>query len=321
MNSYTHEEYAKATARLILSDGFAPAAKRFLLEGHPQFTDSAALPDLVHEVALVVPGRPPFTELLRHGLSSFQHFQIYQRGYRWQDDPSLALGGTAETIAKVIGALAPLPGLGILIGAVADPQAATGALARVAGLRLTISESDPRPPFTGLSGATPMRDALAQQPGFPIGSFYFPSAASGCAFYARAAVHWASVGDLVNWRICAGYVMHLLQDCCAPHHVWGVLLFGHAEWEDAMQAAWHEVLAEVLADRSFGEHIGKAVRNELQFLTGITSVAELCEVNAAWTATRFGSAQELSECPGNVALRVSVRAVAASVRACEMMAQ
>lgn len=317
LNGATHVAYGKTVARLIVAHGFAPAAARFLTtpEERAPFIEACALPDLVHEVACNLPGAGPQTDLLGHGLSSFQHFQIFQRGYRWHDDPSLSLGDTAEAVAGLLAALAPLPGLGL----VADLASAASALARIAGLRISVSDSEPQPPVTGLLRDAPMRAALAQQPGFSIGTFCFPSAASGASFYGLASRRWADQGVATGWRRCAGYALHLVQDSCVPHHAWGVLLFGHADWEDALQAAWHETLTEVLEANLFEATIAKTVACDLTDVAGCLSLAELCEANAAWAVTRFGTAHHLEECPGDVALRVSIRAIAASVHACQLM--
>jgi hypothetical protein len=320
LNGYTHEEYAKAVARLIVSHGFAPGAARFLQEDRSEFIEAASLPDRVDEVACAVPGHGRVTSLLGHGMSSFEHFQAFQRGYRWVDDPSLSLGVAAEVAAKVLAALVPIPGLGLVAGAVADLASTSSALAKVGGFRISVNDSGIRPPLVDFVRDTPMRLAVAQQPGWSLGTFCFPSAASVASFYALAAQRWALVGSPTGWRSCAGYAVHLVQDCCVPHHAWGALLMGHSEFENNLQDAWHQTFAEVLEANLFASTIARAVEIELARMTSCCLVADLCEANAAWSVAKFGEAHELAECPGNVALAVSIRAVASSVRACELMA-
>jgi len=288
MNGPTHELYAKATALLILEHGFAPLARRWLLDGHPEFWTAASLPDQVHEVACDVPAEGLRTELLGHNLASFEHSQP---GYRWTQDISLSLAG-------------PL----------------SAAIMAAADMRIVSQLADPQAPLAPLLRPSPMVAAAGVQVGKTLGFFEFPAASEGAQFFADAARSWAFDEDNgTGWRRCAGYALHFVQDACVPHHAWGALFYGHQAWEDALELAWARLWVDTVNGGLVGSELAPAVASELQDLEGAASVAEVCQVNAAWACHRFGQPHDLPECPGDVALRVSVRAIAASIRTCEMM--
>jgi hypothetical protein len=290
VNGATHEQYAKVTAHLVRARG--GVLGDLLRDGRNEFVTAASLPDRVHEVACSVPGGGARVELFGHGLSSCEHFQReVQAGYRWMEDGSLSVVG-----------------------------APSAAMTAAAGMRIAVHDEDPRPPLTPLWRPTPMALALRAQPGRALGFFEFPSAGAVADFYAAAAQSWArDEGNAVGWRRCAGYALHFVQDACVPHHAWGVLLYGHASWEDELQAAWHRVLVDTVEGDLVDSTLAPAVASELRGLQGLRHVSEVCEANAAWSRARFGAPHDLPECPGGVALRVSVRAIAASIRACELM--
>jgi len=52
---------------------------------------------------------------------------------------------------------------------------------------------------------------------------------------------------------------------------------------------------------------------------GQGSIEELCEANAEWARRWFGAPGKLEECTGDAALAVSVRAVASSMAAINLM--
>lgn len=294
MNGPTHSSYCWTAAVLIDSLGLAPEAARFLRgTDHATFVRAGALPDQVCEVCCHVPGDGQVSELFAHPLAAFQHFLADGRGYRWLDDVSLPAVGRV---------------------------AAAGA-ANVADLYVTEGDKPPRPPLTGNLDDTPMHMAVAGQPDTEVGTFRFPSAAQVAEYWARGALSWAGQGNVQGWQNCAGYVCHLVQDCLVPHHAWGCLLYGHQPWEDQLQRAWHETITEVRDAGLIASELLPAVRDDLGILSHVGSVDALCSTNAAWARGYFGPPHDLPECPGDVALRVSVRAVAASIRACQLMTQ
>lgn len=283
MNGNTHQDYAKTVARLVLTSELAPDVRPYLVDHRDQFVDAASMPDRVAEVACS--GK---TVLLDHNLSSFEHFQP---GYRWDRDPSLSVAGLL-----------------------------TGAVAAVAGMRITANPDGERPPLTGLLELTPMQRAALGQPGVTLGAFHFPSASEGADHFASGARHWRGERNFAGWRRCAGYALHFVQDACVPHHVWGALLLGHAQWEVQLEASWRETMRETIQDSGiFQATVARAVRAALVELDECRTVGELCEANAAATVARFGEPHDLVECPGNDALAVSIRAIASSLRACQLM--
>jgi len=290
-NGRTHEEIGKAAARLVLTCGLTPSAMSLLLEGRPDFIAACSLPDRVDEVACVLPGEGPQTVLLGHNLSSFRHFQVGERGYRWLADDSLSIGGALV--------------------------AAAGA---VIGAQIVEYRNGLRPPPTGLEGATPLERALLEQPGATVGTFRFPSAGEEADHYAQGARYWLANGSPDPARRCAGMVAHLVTDACCPPHGWGQILHGHAAFEDALEAQWHETLAEMIEAEQVADVLAPAVREELADIKA-TSIEDLCIENSLWTRRAFGEPRDMPECPGDVALRLSVRAVAATLRALELMTE
>jgi len=289
MNGQTHEQYGKAAARLILTCGLAPSVEPYLREGRPDFLAACSMPDRATEVTLVGPGVADVTDVLGHNLNSFRHFQCVDRGYRWLGDDSLSIA--AEVVA---------------------------AAAAVAGLRMVAYDGGLKPPLSGLLRDSPLVGSLRHQPGATIGSFRFPSAGEEAGYWLTAARRWAADGNMTGWRRCAGYACHHVQDACAPHHSWGVLLYGHSAWEDALEVEWHRALAGIISTETVGSELAPAVRKEMEEITE-NRVSELCVANALWARRVFGEPRDLHDCAGDAALRVSVRAVAATVRALELM--
>lgn len=157
--------------------------------------------------------------------------------------------------------------------------------------------------------SAPMRLACADQPGAVLSDFRFPSV----ALYGS---HWSTFPHLSeeNGRAC-----HLVQDSCIPHHAWGVLLWGHQEFEDALEALWdqHRVMLKASSDPKASE------REFCQLVRSIdcraATVEELIKSNAAWSLEWFGQPHRQEECSISDCLAVCSRAVAATMRAMQIM--
>jgi hypothetical protein len=290
MNAPTHLSYAETVIRLVRGFGMAPFAKPFLSDHVDDFVQWAGMPDRVHEVAANVDGAM-VTQVGKHDFSSFEHFEVQGAGYEWARDPSLGVLGTLA-----------------------------GDLAKLAGLRLVAYGDLPRPPLGGLTMTTPMQEAAAKYGQAPVAEFIFPRAGIGAAFWVAVARRFALANDAEHWRRAAGYGLHFVEDSCVPHHSWGALLFGHADFENALEAQWRQTIDEVVTAGMLGTTIVPAVRAELADLEHVASPEALCAANADWARRVYGQPHDLAACPGDVALRVSVRAIAASVLACELMA-
>jgi hypothetical protein len=293
VNGATHESYAKATARLVLAHGFAPAAVPLLSEKatRDQFLSASSMPDSVQEVSVRVPGDGEQTDLFEQNLSSLGHFQLEgDRGYLLTADSSLYVPGAAA--------------------------AALG----MGRCRVSSSEDGIRPPLAGLLDERPIALACRAQDGETLGVFRFPSAAQGAEYFARGARYWLSEGNLAGARGCLGYACHFVHDVLVPHHAWGSILDGHQDWENAQEREWLRTIVKVQVDNNlFADTVGKSVRRELGAMTSVT-VGDLCREGAAWARHKFGEPRHLDECTGDVALDVSIRAIAASVRALELVA-
>jgi hypothetical protein len=289
----THESYSKVTRSLIVRHGFAPSVVDLLSDATTadEFVTAAALPDLVNELACQVPGLGPQTSMLGHNLASLEHFQRADgRGYYWPGDESLTVAGRLVETA-----------------------------AAVAQAHVTVNHTGEPAPLVPMLDPPPVVASVASQPSATVCSCDFPSAALGAAYYGEAARQWAAQGNTAGWRRCAGYALHFVQDCLVPHHAWGCLLYGHAAFEDELEARWARTLTDTVEAGLVGSQLAHAVWRELHPLDGATSLDALCQSLAMATRAHFGGPTNLAECSGDVALAVSVRAVAASVRACELM--
>lgn len=161
-----------------------------------------------------------------------------------------------------------------------------------------------------VSGSSlPMRLACAAQPHASICDFRFPSAAT-------MGSHWSTFPALSeeNGRAC-----HMVQDSCDPHHVWGMLLWGHQEFEDALEAVWNQQRAMAKASSEPGAFAdGMRQLVDAEKITGST-VDAICRENAVWALDYFGKPHRLEECPWNVALPVCARAIASTMAALRIM--
>lgn len=158
--------------------------------------------------------------------------------------------------------------------------------------------------------SAPMVRACQAQPEVTLGDFVFPSAASLGSYYSTF-----PASSTEN-----GYALHLVQDSCIPHHAWGCLLWGHAEFETAAEHEWYrhrQMLKEAsdpaLCAREFREQVAAVgVR--------AVTVADLIASNADWACRYFGQPVRRDECSAVDTLAVCIRAVAATKRALEIMA-
>lgn len=161
----------------------------------------------------------------------------------------------------------------------------------------------------GSSG--PMLMACADQKGVELGRFRFPSAATFAEYYA-----WEAARN----RAWVGFVLHLVQDACVPHHAWGALLYGHAAWENMARDLWlqHREMLKLSGERSalLISQFLPLVRSMFPLPGGI---GELVAANADWARVTFGNPRALSECSLSEVLTVGARAVASTVQALRVM--
>lgn len=174
----------------------------------------------------------------------------------------------------------------------------------------------------GYDAATPMAKAVFAQSGAELGRFMFPSLEEMANYYAgQARLAWAR-GDFSTWRRCVGYVLHYLADACVPHHVWGTLFLGHQAWENMCERFWLEHVNRIKIatgeahGQLYADTVGKAV-SCVKFKAD--NIADLIDEVADCTRARFGNQRELSECSNSEALVASVWAIAASVKALEIL--
>jgi hypothetical protein len=158
---------------------------------------------------------------------------------------------------------------------------------------------------TGASA--PMLAACAAQPGAALSDFRFPSAA-------EMGSHWSAFpfGSPESGR-----ALHMVQDACCPHHAWGTLLWGHQDFEDALENLWNQHRSMLKLSGSDGPLVA-AIRAEVEGITNMT-VGQLILTNASWTRARFGNARHREECSITDCLAVCIRAVASTIRAIQLM--
>jgi hypothetical protein len=282
VNSDHHASLTKCALRYAITHGIIPRHLVETAEERAAVVAGSVLPDLVDDV--LCGGKPV---QFGHNLTSLQHSQP---GYRWQSDPSLSILG--------------------------EPS---GWLTALAGMRITLNPNPTKPPpLSGLLLPSPMDHAISGKPMCALGSFLFPSAAEVAEFYGTAACTWTDrYANPVGWRACLGYLLHSIQDSCVPHHAWSALLFGHQDFEDSAETLWVRDIAEI---EQLGQvdamhvHVGR----ELADITA-TTLADICVQNAAWAVHRWGQPHYLGTCPDNDAMAVSMRAIAASVHAIELV--
>lgn len=159
-----------------------------------------------------------------------------------------------------------------------------------------------------VTGTTaPMIAACMAQPGRVLADFHFPSAA-------RMGSYWSTFPTL---SIENGRALHLVQDSCLPHHAWGTLLWGHQDFEDAIEDLWDQH-REMLKISGSSKPFCDAVRAEMAAIA-MTTVECIIKQNAEWSRMWFGQPHRLEECGIDDCLAVCVRAVASSVVALEIM--
>jgi hypothetical protein len=162
-----------------------------------------------------------------------------------------------------------------------------------------------RSTVTGTSA--PMLAACASQPGAVLSDFRFPSAA-------EMGAHWSAYPFGSDE---SGRALHMVQDSCCPHHACGTLLWGHQDFEDGLENEWNRHRCMLKTSGSDAPFTG-AVRVELAGISCAT-VGQLIQANAAWTREWFGQPHRLEECPWDSMLSICVRAVAATMRAIQLM--
>lgn len=110
----------------------------------------------------------------------------------------------------------------------------------------------------------------------------FPTAAN-MAEWVQAAwddVFDAEDRDSYEHNILAGYMLHFVQDCCVPHHVLGVLLAGHSEFEAAIDDLWRTWAQNGRADQ--------IITDELKRVKAGSSVRAVCEAAALDSRVSLG---------------------------------
>lgn len=184
-----------------------------------------------------------------------------------------------------------------------DADRSLGALEDLGDLALHVA----RAPVLGSS--LPMRAACAAQPSAGLSDFRFPSAA-------QMGSHWSTFPAFSEE---AGRALHMLQDACLPHHVWGCLLWGHQEFEDALEGLWfqHREMLHLAGDsKAAAADFIMAVRVEC---IAASTVESLIKENAAWALRWFGQMVRREECAITDCLAICVRAVASTMRAIDIM--
>lgn len=157
--------------------------------------------------------------------------------------------------------------------------------------------------------SAPMLRACEAQKGFVLSDFRFPSASA-------MGSHWST---FPAWSTENGRALHMVQDSCCPHHARGMLLWGHQDFEDALENLWdqHRTMIAASSDpKASAAEFVKAVRAER---VTATTVDELIKSNAAWTREWFGQAHQHDECSITDCLAICVRAVASSIQAINLM--
>lgn len=165
--------------------------------------------------------------------------------------------------------------------------------------------------MTVLGTSVPMLRACSEQPGTALCDFRFPSAARVGGFYAVAS------RDTPAWM---GFALHFVQDACVPHHAWGVLRFGHQDHENEQEKEWgHYVQALRNASQPGMLELCPIYVEAMEACRRIGSIELLIEANAEWSRARFGEPHDFPECSPLDAIAIGCRAVAATIRAINLM--
>jgi hypothetical protein len=284
-NSATHRDYIRAAIRLILTEGGAPSAAKMLVGSSDRaiLIEAVTLPDYMNDIAC---GGEPVR--FGHNMASCAHFQP---GYCWGSDTSLSLA------APVIGALAAL-----------------------AGMRITVNRTGLPAPLAGLLEPTPMERAVAEQDGATLGGFLFSSAGEMAEFYGTVARNWfVRYGSRVGWLTGAGVALHMAHDSGEPHHAIGALFNGHQPFEDQLEAHTTRDFDNYIKTRTFSPQFSPRVREELTAMRAQT-MAELCIENAQWSR-RWFDGTDLTQCTGDQAVALEVRSVAVTIRGLTIMSK
>lgn len=290
MNGSTHSAFARILANLATYHGLAPRAHDLLLADRDLFARSTVLPDNVIDVAIRMPVGELATEILGHATAPLCHFEP---GYDWGKDPSLSVAGAlVDAAAHLCGATVELRGDGL------------------------------RPPQVPMAELCPFAHSLALQSHREVTHFRFPSASQMAAFYGRGARLWLADRNVPGWLGCAGYALHLVQDCCIPHHARGALLAGHTAFENRLEQHFEQDFGDGTGD--VNPDLIAAVRRDLLAVQDCRTVAELCIRCAGWSRAKWPDLDALGNPDNDVsiaALAICTRALAASVRAIELMTE
>jgi hypothetical protein len=270
-----------------------------------QYKQAASLPDRIRDTEVELPDffHDKYS-VAGHNLSSFQHFHCSDkngtRGYLWREDASLTLIGDvlSERILELFHA-------------------------HVLYLPDRTGEAPPAYPD---GRPTPMARSFAKQQDVTLGDFVFPRASEIAEFYAGLAKDAWAARNFELWRRACGFTLHFVHDALVPQHCWGVLLYGHSDWEDKIDALWTILLRETQLSSNpsqvYTDNIARRVSKDLASsdLTSATSVAKVVEANVAFTSKWCGgSPKDLPDCSMVDGLYVCCRAVASSIRSLQLM--
>jgi hypothetical protein len=265
------------------------------LDACQDLIQASSAPDRLRDTSVDVPWINDKHVLDGRNLSSFQHFQrTSELGYCFRDDP--ATDWAEREILKVAD--------------IAIEWSPEGWGERV-------------PVPHGVS--TPQEIACKAQSGTALVDFGFPAASTVGSFYAGLALASWRRGDYEQWRRQAGYVLHLTQDACVPHHAWATLLLGHAEWEDEIERLWLQHVNEIKqsddkAGTLYRSTVEEAVLVDLDSWVE-TSVGGLIRGDAHWAFRTFGLPCDMPECPLSLALEDCLQAISSSVRALVLVSE
>lgn len=279
MNRETHESYARMLVKILSHIDPKLAKKIFCYPGCiGDFATHMSMPDRAKDLTIKVPGMT-IDSVLGHNLTSMQHFLVNGHGYCMNSDPSLSvLDEGTSILASLVGAK---------VEEVRDPNIPTT-------LCTVLSETQHKAELTKC-----LKDIV------------FPSAWNSYISWGLEAYYNFSHSNMQDFVRHAGYALHFVQDACVPHHAWGALLYGHAEWEESLARLWnnHVVALGQASDANlWWDTLGQKIEQEA---TGHRTLQEY----ANQTIVQFGKAKNMPECDELGMLRVSIQALTASLDA------
>lgn len=285
MNGITHRQYAAAAIDLLRHHKH-PAAALFT---EPACVDAfvacSSIPDAAAE--LEVGGK---LEWFGHTVASLLHFQNASgQGFRMNSDPSMGITGAAADMGTTIG-----------------------------HMLVTISEQAPAPPMANVATGSPVALAVVAQQLVPFSRFHFPSAGECASYHLESATNWLKEGNTLAAVRSLAYAVHFPCDLLIAQHTRLALWWGHQEHENDLERHWTVTHSGTFAVGSFPARMVQLIDEERAELATCQRVAQICHANVAWTQGHYPHPGELKECPGNHADRISLRAIASIVRACEL---